>query len=64
MRKGFATFGIRADGSSTIGIWGKDMTDDGSWKSLRQNLPPLVNDAKSVYANYPSINWGEDYTNK
>ena len=64
MRKGFATFGIRADGSSTIGIWGKDMTDDGSWKSLRQNLPPLVNDAKSVYANYPSVNWGEDYTNK
>lgn len=64
MRKGFATFGIRADGSSTIGIWGKDMTDDGSWTSLRQNLPPLVNDAKSVYANYPSVNWGEDYTNK
>ena len=64
MRKGFATFGIRADGSSTIGIWGKDMADDGSWKSLRQNLPPLVNDAKSVYANYPSVNWGEDYTNK
>lgn len=64
MRNGFATFGIRADGSSTIGIWGKDMTDDGSWKSLRQNLPPLVNDARSVYANYPSINWGEDYTNK
>ena len=64
MRKGFATFGIRADGSSTIGIWGKDMTYDGSWKSLRQNLPPLVNDAKSVYANYPSVNWGEDYTNK
>jgi len=64
MRKGFATFGIRADGSSTIGIWGKDMNDDGSWISLRQNLPPLVNDAKSVYANYPSVNWGEDYTNK
>ena len=63
-RKGFGTLGIRADGSRTIGIWGKDMTDDGSWKSLRQNLPPLVNDAKSVYANYPSVNWGEDYTNK
>jgi hypothetical protein len=64
MRKGYATLAITKDGVSTIGIWGDTITDDGSWASLRQNLPPLVHNGKSVYANYPKVDWGNDFGNK
>lgn len=64
LRKGYATFGIRADGTSTIGIWGEDMHADEGWISLRQNLPPLVADNKSVYQSYKAVDWGQDYDNK
>jgi hypothetical protein len=64
LRKGYATFGIRADGSSTVGVWGDDMGDIETWTSLRQNLPPLVMNGKSVYKDYPAVDWGKDYGNK
>ena len=64
MRKGYATFGIRADGSSTVGVWGDDMHDDDTWTSLRQNLPPLVAEGKSVYKDFPAVDWGKDFGNK
>ena len=64
MRKGYATLAISADGTSTVGVWGDTINDDGSWASLRQNLPPLVHNGKSVYANYPKVDWGQDYGNK
>ena len=64
MRKGYATLAISQDGISTIGVWGDTITDDGSWASLRQNLPPLVHNGKSVYANYPKVDWGNDFGNK
>ena len=64
MRKGYATFGIRPDGTSTIGIWGEDMKADEEWASLRQNLPPLVAENKSVYASYKAVDWGQDFDNK
>jgi len=64
MRKGYATLAISNDGVSTIGVWGDTITDDGSWASLRQNLPPLVHNGKSVYANYPKVDWGNDFGNK
>jgi hypothetical protein len=64
LRKGYATFGIRTDGTSTIGIWGKDMTNDGTWASLRQNLPPLLADGKVVYHTYNKVDWGKDFDNK
>ncbi len=64
MRKGYATLAISADGTSTVGVWGDTITDDGSWASLRQNLPPLVHNGKSVYANYPKVDWGQDFGNK
>lgn len=64
MRKGYATFGIRADGTSTVGVWGEDMIDDGSWISLRQNLPPLVRGGKIVYHTYDKVDWGKDYDDK
>ena len=64
MRKGYATFGIRSDGTSTIGIWGENMHADEDWVSLRQNLPPLVAENKSVYQSYKEVDWGQDYKNK
>jgi hypothetical protein len=64
MRKGYATLAISQDGISTIGVWGDTITDDGSWASFRQNLPPLVHNGKSVYANYPKVDWGNDFGNK
>ena len=64
LRKGYATFGIRTDGTSTIGVWGKNMTDDGTWASLRQNLPPLIEDGKVVYHTYDKVDWGKDFDNK
>jgi hypothetical protein len=64
LRKGFATFAISKTGQSTVGIWGDDIRSDGTWKSLRQNLPPIVKNGKSVYANYPEVDWGQDYDNK
>ena len=64
MVKGYATLGIRPDGTATIGVWGHDMKDPDSWSSLRQNLPPLVENARSVYANYPKVDWGKDFGNK
>jgi hypothetical protein len=64
LRKGYATFGIRNDGTSTIGVWGKDMTNDGTWASLRQNLPPLLYRGKVVYHTYNKVDWGKDFDNK
>lgn len=64
MKKGYATFAIRKDGFSTVGIWGDDITDDGTWASLRQNLPPLVEEGKSSYAKYDKVDWGKDFGNK
>lgn len=61
---GYATFAIAADGSATIGVYGDDIVNDGSWKSLRQNLPPLVRGGVSVYQNYGGVDWGKDYGNK
>ncbi|CAB4613774.1 unannotated protein [freshwater metagenome] len=62
--KGYATFGIRADGTSHVGVWGEDMHEDDTWTSLRQNLPPLIADGKSVYKQYDKVDWGKDFDNK
>ena len=64
LRKGYATLAISQEGISTVGIWGDTITEDGSWATLRQNLPPLVHNGKSVYANYPKVDWGKDFGNK
>jgi Phosphodiester glycosidase len=64
MREGYATLAISQDGTSTVGVWGDTITKEGSWASLRQNLPPLVHNGKSVYANYPKVDWGNDFGNK
>jgi hypothetical protein len=60
---GQATLGVRKDGRLVLGIYGKDMTNDGSWLSLRENLPPMVIDGKNVMSNYPGTYWGNDFHN-
>lgn len=63
---GDATFGIRTDGSVLIGRYGRDMTNDGSWVSLRQNLPLVIDGGVDVVATATEpgvarIYWGDDY---
>lgn len=63
---GEATLAIRADGWMTIGVYGKDLTNDGSWTSLRQNLPLIVDGGHEVVsvASEPGvahIYWGDDF---
>ena len=60
---GEATFGIRADGSSTIGVLGTDMFNDGTWTTLRQNLPPVIHDGEISIARYPGTYWGSELHN-
>jgi hypothetical protein len=63
-RDGWATFAIGVDGTATVGIHGDDIVAGPRWRSLRQNLPPLVRGGVSVYRDYGSIDWGKDYGNK
>ncbi len=60
---GEATFGIRADGSSDIGILGTDMFNDGTWTTLRQNLPPVIQDGEISIDRYPDAYWGSELHN-
>jgi hypothetical protein len=61
MRDGRATLGIDKAGVLTLGVYGRTITDDGSWVSLRQNLPPLVLEGKSVIDDYPGTYWGDNF---
>lgn len=63
---GEATLGIAADGRMAIGVYGKDLTNDGSWVSLRQNLPLIVDGGHEAVstaheAGVSSIYWGNDF---
>ena len=64
LNQGWATFAIDTDGRATIGVLGKDIRNDGTWVSLRQNLPPLLDDGEIVYEKYAWVDWGKDYDNK
>lgn len=63
LRMNDATLGIKKDGTLAVGIYGRDITDDGTWKTLRQNLPPVVADGKIAIGSYPGTYWGNDYHN-
>lgn len=63
---GDATLAIGADGRIVLGAYGRDLTNDGSWVSLRQNLPPVIDGGREVVSTAreqgsPSIYWGDDY---
>lgn len=61
MRENEATLAIDKDGLLHVGVWGKDLLDDGSWVSLRQNLPPVVMDGKPSIDQFPGTYWGDDF---
>ena len=59
---GDATLGVGTNGELAIGVYGSEMTNDGSWVSLRQNLPPVVNGGReAVSAAAGSIYWGDNF---
>lgn len=64
LKQGWATFAIDDDGLATIGVLGRDIRNDGTWVSLRQNLPPLIDEGEIVYQKFPWIEWGKDFDNK
>ena len=66
LRQGDATIGITNDGKMTIGEYGRDLTDDGSFTSLRQNLILIVDGRKSQVQKglAQGVWWGADYGNK
>jgi hypothetical protein len=61
LRNGQATLGVRNDGRLVLGIYGKDMTNDGTWLSLRQNLPPIVENGQVSLSKYPGTYWGNNF---
>jgi hypothetical protein len=67
LRVGDATLGVRKkDGVLVLGQWGRDMQDDGSWLSLRQNLELIVDGGQSMVAKglADGVWWGADYGKK
>lgn len=63
LRDGDATIAIGRDGKMVIGALGRDIFDDGSWLSLRQNLMLMVDGGVST-VNTPATDgvwWGADY---
>ncbi len=49
-----------------IGVYGTDLTNDGSWISLRQNLPLIVDDGHETVSTaheegVANIYWGDDF---
>jgi hypothetical protein len=58
---GEATLAIDADGRFVIGLYGRDLVDDGTWVSLRQNLPLLVDGGRSQVTPGRARTWGGDH---
>jgi Phosphodiester glycosidase len=63
---GEATMAISTSGRLVIGVYGQDMTNDGTWVSLRQNLPLIVDHGRDVTATahepgVAHIYWGNDF---
>ena len=65
LRPGDATLAIDRTGRLVVGVLGRDITDDGSWVSLRQNLELIVDGGRSnVRAGIShGVWWGADNGN-
>jgi hypothetical protein len=61
LRDNEATIGIDQNGRTTIGVFGKDIFDDGTWKTLRQNLPPIIMDGEISLDQFRGTHWGDDF---
>ncbi|MCU1399473.1 MAG: hypothetical protein JWN62_2582 [Acidimicrobiales bacterium] len=66
LRDGDATLAIGKDGHVVIGQLGRDLFDDGSWISLRQNLELIVDNGQSQVQHgiADGVWWGADYGNR
>jgi hypothetical protein len=66
LRNGDATLAVGVDGHVAIGQLGRDLFDDGSWISLRQNLVLIVDAGQSQVQRGidEGVWWGADYGNK
>ncbi len=60
---GQATLAIDRAGRLFVGEYGRDLTDDGTWITLRQNLPVIVDHGTSQVPLKPGTNWGKNYHN-
>ncbi len=65
LKIGDATLAVGTDGHLVLGEYGRDLTDDGSWISLRQNLILIVDKGKSQIQKGldQGVWWGADYGN-
>lgn len=63
LKQGDATIAIDREGTMVIGELGRDIQDDGSWLSIRQNLILLVDGGVSQAAKGTAAGvwWGADY---
>ena len=66
LKDGDATLAVNKDGSLHIGALGRDIKNDGSWLSLRQNLRLIVDGGVSKVAEGIKLGvwWGADFGNK
>ncbi|MFM2077792.1 MAG: hypothetical protein RJA49_1682 [Actinomycetota bacterium] len=66
LRVGDATLAVGRDGRLTMGRLGRDLRDDGSWVSLRQNLELIVDGSRSNVAQgiRDGVWWGANFGNK
>jgi len=60
---GQATLAVDRAGRLFIGEYGRDLTNDGTWASLRQNLPLIVDGGASQVPLKPGTDWGKNYHN-
>jgi hypothetical protein len=63
LKDGEGTVAISKTGKITIGEFGRDIKDDGTWMSFRQNLPLLVDQGKSMVDSRSDTWWGADFGN-
>lgn len=63
LRDGEATVAIDQNGVMSVGLYGRDFTNDGTYMSLRQNLPPVVDGGRESWQDYPGTKWGDDGKN-
>ncbi|MEY3806912.1 MAG: hypothetical protein RIR69_1724, partial [Actinomycetota bacterium] len=61
LREDQATFAIDHAGFATVGVLGRDLFDDSSWKTLRQNLPPMLMNGDISLDEFRGTHWGNDY---
>jgi hypothetical protein len=60
---GEAAIAINSRGELAIGVWGRDLTADGDWVSVRQSLRPIVDGGVNQARGTWQEQWGVDYGN-